>query len=293
MSQRRIEKIQVKSALNQLKRKIPYGWDLNIYRGCEHGCQYCYAMYTHGYLEADDFHQQLFVKENILEVLEKELSAPQWDRAIVNIGGVTDSYQPIERDYQLMPEILKLFIKYKTPVIISTKSDLILRDLDLIDELSQVAYVNIAATVTTMDETIREVLEPGSARSIDRLMMLKAFQKTNATTGLHVMPIIPYLTDTYNNFNSMFKIASDINVDYTLMGTLYLRGKTKPHFLKFIKEYDPEIYEKLKALYVKGSAGKPYKNQLYAMVNDLRAQYKLSSSYSRVMKNKINELNQK
>jgi len=118
--------------MNKLKRKLPYEWDLNIYKGCEHGCKYCYAMYTHNHLNGM-FDQDIYIKTNVVDVLEKELRKPSWDRSIINIGGVTDSYQPCERDQQIMPEILKLLIKYKTPCIISTKSDLVLRDYDLID----------------------------------------------------------------------------------------------------------------------------------------------------------------
>ncbi len=114
-----------------------------------------------------------------------------------NIGGVTDSYQPIEREMKIMPEILKLMIKYKTPIIISTKSDLILRDIALIKELADITYVNVAFTITTMDEQLREKLEPNASPSLKRFEALQQFKKTNASLGVHIMPIIPYLTDTY------------------------------------------------------------------------------------------------
>ena len=126
------------SALTELKRKVPYGWDLNIYRGCQHGCKYCYAMYSHKYLNSEEFFTDIHVKTNIVDELEKELKRNSWKRDVINIGGVTDSYQPAEAKYLLMPEILKLLIKDKTPAIISTKSKLILRDYDLIDKLSRI-----------------------------------------------------------------------------------------------------------------------------------------------------------
>lgn len=133
------------TALHELKRKTPYGWDLNIFKGCSHGCSYCYAMGTHGFSGLTDFTTNISVKTNIVDVLEKQLASPNWKREIINIGGVTDSYQPAEAQYRLMPEILKLLIKYKTPAIISTKSDLVLRDYDLIDQLSRITYINVAA----------------------------------------------------------------------------------------------------------------------------------------------------
>ncbi|WP_394920377.1 radical SAM protein [uncultured Robinsoniella sp.] len=283
------KEITCASACNKLKRKIPYGWDLNIYRGCEHECRYCYAMYSNQYLGSGDYFEEIYVKTNIAEQLEKELSSPNWKREVVNIGGVTDSYQPAECIYQQMPEILKLLIRYKTPCIISTKSDLILRDYDLIAELAEITYVNVAATITCMDEGIRKKIEPNGAESIKRFQMLKEFSKTNASTGLHFMPIIPYLTDSRQNVDALYEMAKESQVGYVLPGTLYLRGKTRNIFFDFISKDFPDLYEPLQALYQTGGAPKTYKNQLYQMVNELKEKYGLSGSYSKLMKEKMNQ----
>ena len=287
MGELKYTEISCDTAMNHLKRRMPYSWDLNIYRGCEHGCKYCYAMYSHEYLDSEDYFGDIFVKTNIVEQLEKQLSSLKWKQEIVNIGGVTDSYQAAEEHYRLMPEILKLLIKYKTPAIISTKSDLILRDYDLIDELSKITYINVAATITTMDESIRKLIEPGGVESAKRFIMLKSFRKTNASVGLHVMPIIPYLTDSFENFDMLFSMAQDSGVHYVLPGTLYLRGKTRTVFLDFIKKEFPHLYDDLVALYKTGGADKEYKNSLYKVVNELREKYSLSSSYTKPMKEKL------
>lgn len=280
-------KLEVKSALTKLKRKVPYGWDLNIYRGCRHGCQYCYAMYSHQYLGDSGFFDDIYVKENVVEQLERELASDKWNREVINIGGVTDSYQPTEADYQLMPQILKLLIKYRTPAIISTKSSLILRDYDLIEELSRITYINVAATITTMDEAIRSKIEPGGASSLERFRVLREFRKTNASTGLHVMPIIPYITDNEENFEAMFALAAECGVHYVLPGTLYLRGNTRRHFMDFVEKEFKDVEPKLKSLYRTGGAGNDYKTPLYEMVNRLRDKYGLSSSYTKPMKEKL------
>lgn len=277
------------AACNRLKRKIPFAWDLNIYRGCEHGCKYCYAMYSHQYLDSEKYFDDIYVKTNIIELLEKQLSSPSWKREVVNIGGVTDSYQPIEERYMLMPDILRLMIKYKTPCIISTKSDLILRDYDLIAKLADITYVNVAATITCMDESIRRNIEPNGVESLRRFKMLKEFSKTNASTGLHFMPIIPYLTDSRENVDLLYANAKECNVSYVLPGVLYLRGKTRKVFFDFILQKYPHIYENLNNLYTTGSAGKEYKDKLYKMVNELKSKYELSGSYSKPMKEKINQ----
>ena len=284
-----LKEMRCESALNKLKRKVPFGWDLNIYRGCSHACRYCYAIYSHQYLNSDGFYDDIYVKTNIVEQLERELSSPTWKREVVNIGGVTDSYQKAEETCQLMPQILKLLIKYKTPAIISTKSTLALRDFDLIDELSRITYINIAATITTMDEEVRKKIEPGSAPSQDRFAMLKEFRKTNASVGLHVMPIIPYLTDSRENMEALCLNARDSGAHYMLPGTLYLRGATRQVFFDFIQQEYPDLYTKLQAHYKTGGADKEYKNQLYLMVNELRDQYGISSSYSKPMKEKMHK----
>lgn len=274
-------------ACNKLKRKIPYSWDLNIYRGCKHGCKYCYAIYSHQYLEAEEYFDDIYIKTNIVEQLERQLNSPSWKREIVNIGGITDSYQPVEKVYKLMPDILRLMIKYKTPCIISTKSDLILRDYDLIDELSRITYVNVAATITCINENIRKKIEPNAVPTIDRFKMLKEFNKTNASTGLHFMPIIPYITDGFENVDLIYNQAAHCKVDYVLPGVLYLRGKTRKVFFDFIRQEYPNLYEPLQTLYKKGGAGKEYKDERYAMVNQIKEKYNLSSSYSKPLKEKL------
>ncbi len=288
-SKKNIEEILCTSALNKLKRKIPYGWDLNIYRGCSHNCKYCYAIYSHEFLGEQDF-SKVFVKTNIAEQLDKELSSPKWNRDIINIGGVSDSYQTVEEEMKIMPEVLKVLIKHKTPAIISTKSNLILRDYYLIAELSKLTYVNIASTITTLNEEDRKKIEPDSSTSLERFKLLKEFRKTNASVGLHTMPIIPYITDSYLNIESLCLEAKRSNVHYMLPGVLYLRGATRKVFFKFIKEQYSEKYENIKELYKTGGADKSYKEKLYnGIVNPLREKYRISNSYLKPLKEKMHK----
>ncbi len=140
-----------KSVIRSVKHKMtPYDYDANIYRGCSHGCVYCYAMYSHTYLEDQDFFNHIYYKENFCEILEKELSSPKWKKEIINFGSVSDSYQPAEKKLEIMRDVLKLMIKYKNPINISTKSKLILRDIDLIEELSLVAEVQIECSILVL-----------------------------------------------------------------------------------------------------------------------------------------------
>lgn len=269
--------------MNHIKTtRLPYHWDLNIYRGCEHNCEYCFAMYTHQYIEDTDFFHHIYVKKNIVEQLEKKLSSPPWKKEIINLGGVTDNYQPAEKNYQLMPEILKLMIRYKNPIIISTKSTLILRDLELIKQLSSVATVNIAFTITTLDEQLAAKLEPGAASPIERLKALKKIkEETTAIIGIHMMPLIPYMTATKSNIDNLLHVASLIDVNYCIPGLLGLRGKTRTSFLHFLKQEYPAIYPKIYQLYQNKIQKQEYKKDFYALLNDLQKKHHISFNYKK------------
>ena len=281
------KEITCKSACNRIKtNRLPYKWDLNIYRGCEHGCKYCFALYSHNYMNSNQFFEEVYVKINIVEKLEEELRKSSWKKEVINIGGVTDSYQRAEQKYKLMPEILKLMIKYKNPCIISTKSDLILRDFDLIDELSNITYVNVAATITAVDENIRRKIEPTGVSSKRRFRMLKEFSKTNASIGVHAMPIIPYITDTRENIEGLYQGARDCNATYLLAQILNLRGITKWNFLNFLKSEYRDIYPKIEELYKYGRVDSAYSTDLYNMIAEIRAKYGVSNNYRTYM-NKI------
>ncbi len=296
------EEIQVKKALNKIKATsritLPYRWDLNIYRGCEHGCNYCYAMYSHSYLEEKGkyfpkgeencaFFQRICVKTNIAEALEKQIGARSWKKEVINIGGVSDSYQPTEAKYGLMCEVLALMIKYKNPVTISTKSDLILRDYDLLQELAELTYVNVAVTVTTMDEKLSALLEPTASSPERRFSVLRELKDTSAVTGLHMMPILPFLTDGSQNLEKILALAAECKVDYVLPGILYLRGETRKHFFDFLKLNFPELLNPYRKLYAKGGADRTYKTELYRMLKPLMEKYYLSGDYMRPMETKL------
>ena len=269
------KEITVKSALHYHDKKFATNWDLNIYRGCEHNCEYCYAQYSHDYLnEKGAFFDDIFVKINIAEVLDKELSKKTWKNDLINISGVCDCYQPIEEKYELMRDVLKVLIKHKQRVFILTKSPLILRDYDLIDELSKKAFVNIAMTITTLEENIRGKIEPNTYPSLERLNALKGFTKLNCKTTLMLMPIIPYLNDDIKNIENIYKLASEANINNVISAPLNLRGLLKTNFFNFLKKEFPHTYEKMQHLYENSPyVQNEYEKKLYKFVNKLKQKY--------------------
>jgi DNA repair photolyase len=190
---------------------------------------------------------------------------------------VTDNYQPVEAHYKLMPEIWKLLIKYKTSATISTKSDLILRDIELIDQLSRITSVNIALTITTTDQKIQKLIEPNATSSQKRFETLKAFSQTGVSRGVHLMPIIPYLTDSKENIESIYANAKNAKVQYVLPGIMYLRSQSRTMFFSFIKKEYPHLYEKYLKLYQTAGAGTKYKDTFYQMLNMIRMKYQITS----------------
>ena len=270
------KEINCKIACNRIDSDfLPFSWDLNIYRGCEHKCQYCFALYSHKYINSTDFFDEIYVKKNIVEQFEKQISSKRWKRTVVNIGGVTDSYQPAEKEYKIMPEILKLCIKYKVPICLSTKSKLILRDFDLFAKLATLVPVDIACTITTLNEKIQQLIEPNASSSQERFNNLKEFSKTNVNTGIFIMPIIPEITDSYNNLNMLYKTAKENNVNYAITTILNLRGETKISFLNFVKNKLPHLYNKIKSHYQSAYVNSVYKKHIYNILNKIEKKYSL------------------
>lgn len=272
--------ISCKSALNRINsRYLPFHWDLNIYRGCAHRCQYCYALYTHDYMDDHRFFDTIYIKKNAADRLALELAKPSWKREVVNIGGITDSYQPIEAEQKIMPDVLRLLIRYKTPCIISTKSDLILRDFDLLDQLSRITYVNVAATITTTDEALRQKLEPSGVPSARRFEMLKAFEKTEVSTGVHMMPIVPLLTDRRENLEAVYAGGKTAGVDYLLPGLLNLKGRTRQNFFDFLHREFPQHMDYFLLLYGRGGLDKEYRQSFYKKLHAVKAKYGIPSMH--------------
>ena len=279
-----------KTAANRGKGRFPYRWDLNIYRGCEHGCRYCFALYTHKYMDnrrAGCFFSTIYKKENIADQLERQLASPSWKGEVINLGGVTDNYQPLEAENGLMTEVLEVLIKYRNPCIISTKSDLILRDYELIDRLSRMTYVNIASTITCVDEKLAAELEPGAVSPDRRFAMLKEFAKTNASTGVHSMPLIPYLTDDTANLEGLYQGAVSCGARYLLPGYLNLKGATREAFFEYLFKYRPYLLEPINRLFTEKNAYKEYRIPKYREIRQIAEKYKMPSNYREEVRSRM------
>ena len=171
---------------------------INIYRGCEHGCIYCFARPTHEYLGFSaglDFETRIMVKENAPALLRQELSSPKWKPQVVAMSTVTDCYQPIERKLQLARRCLEVFAEFRNPVGIITKNYLVTRDIDLLSDLARDNAAAVNISVTTLDATLTPKLEPRASLPNHRLAAIEALSRAGVPVGVLVAPVIPGLTD--------------------------------------------------------------------------------------------------
>lgn len=177
---------------------IGFDRSINPYRGCEHGCVYCFARPTHAYLGMSpglDFESKLFVKPEAAELLEKELANPKYTPAVIAIGTNTDPYQPIERRYKVMRRILEVLDNTNHPVGIVTKSALVLRDLDILARMAERGLVKVALSVTTLDPELARKMEPRAATPMRRLETLRRLSQAGVPTTIMTAPIIPAIND--------------------------------------------------------------------------------------------------
>ena len=178
---------------------IPFDASLNPYRGCEHGCSYCYARPTHEYLGFSaglDFETRILVKERAPELLRKELSASRWKPQVVSLSGVTDAYQPIERRLRLTRRCIEVFVEFRNPIFVITKNALVTRDIDLFRQLGEYEAISVTLSITTLDNELQRVLEPRASTPQERLRAIEKLAAAGIPTGVMVAPIIPGLTDS-------------------------------------------------------------------------------------------------
>ena len=177
---------------------ISFDRSINPYRGCEHGCIYCFARPTHAYMGLSpglDFETHLYAKIGAAKLLERELSAPRYQPKVIAIGTNTDPYQPIEREQRVMREVLEVLSRAKHPVAIVTKSALILRDLDLLAPMAEQGLVKVALSVTTLDPVLARKMEPRAAAPEKRLDAIRQLAEAGVPTAVLVAPIIPAIND--------------------------------------------------------------------------------------------------
>lgn len=232
-----------KSALNRV-RGMPFAWSLNPYRGCTHGCHYCYARATHTHLGLDaglDFIQRIFVKSNVVDVLRGELAARSWRREEVAIGTATDPYQPAEGRFALMPGVLQAFVDFQSPISLVTKSTLVWRDRETLTSLQSVAGARVNFTITTLDPALWRALEPGTPPPQKRLEVMGRLVAAGVPCGIFLAPVVPGITDSPAALAAIAEAAHAYGASWLWASPLRLAPLVKEHFLAWLGEYRADL----------------------------------------------------
>lgn len=252
------KEIKAKSILTRHKYRDDWFWNrysINPYRGCQFACNYCDAI-TEKYLVHDryeDFSRIIYVKTNAPERLEKELQRIRLD--VVALSGVTDPYQPAEKKYELTRRILKVLADNSFAVHIVTKSDLVLRDVDLLKEIAKKSWCTVSVTIITFDPKLTPLLEPFAPSPERRLEAVRSLNEAGVQAGVDFTPMVPYIVDDENNIEDVIKQASD-NGEYILIGaSMTLRSNQRIRFMELLRKHWPHLIEKYKKLY--GNAEEP------------------------------------
>ncbi|MGP8199192.1 MAG: PA0069 family radical SAM protein [Limisphaerales bacterium] len=225
---------------------IPFRASLNVYRGCEHGCSYCYARITHEYLGFSaglDFETKIMVKENAPELLRRELSSPKWKPQPLGMSGVTDCYQPVERRLQLTRKCLAVLAEFRNPVSIITKNYLVTRDIDLLRDLAAHHAVTVHLSINSLDSELARKLEPRAASPKMRLAAVEALAKAGVPVGVLVAPVIPALNDYETP--SVLAAAKAAGAGWACTEILRLPLTVAPIFEQWLEQNVPEKKDKV------------------------------------------------
>jgi DNA repair photolyase len=236
----KIREVVAKTALSP-SRLRGYDYALNPYRGCQHACVYCYSPAV--LREKRGWGSFVDVKMNLPRVLSKELKKRK--RGVVGISTVTDAYQPIEKRYRVTRACLRLLLKRDFPIVIQTKSDLVLRDLDIIKEFSE---KEVGFTITTLDSDLALKYEPMASRIEDRLRALEKIAHSGIKTWVFVGPILPYLTDKDDEIEALILRLADIGVEEVIADRLNYRRGVRERVMSFLHRDYPDLVEKYRSL---------------------------------------------
>ncbi|MCB9682221.1 MAG: PA0069 family radical SAM protein [Alphaproteobacteria bacterium] len=219
---------------------IGFHWSVNPYRGCTHACAYCYARRTHEYLDlgaGTDFERVILVKRDAAALLRAHLDKPSWQGEELNLSGVTDCYQPLERRYRLTRAVLEVCVAYRNPVSIITRSPLVVRDLDLLTELAAHHAVRVQVSIPLLDAAVARALEPGTAPPAARLRTLATLSAAGIPVGVSLAPIIPGLND--HDIAPTLDAAHAAGARWAWMSLLRLPGSVEDVFVARLRQALP------------------------------------------------------
>jgi DNA repair photolyase len=275
--------LEAKSILNRCSNtEMPFYWTINPYRGCELACKYCYARYAHEYMgmeDVEEFERKIYNKRDASLVLDGELSAAKLRNRPVAIGTATDPYQPAERRFFTTRSLLEVLAKRPgVSLSITTKSDLVVRDVELLKRIHQQGSLHVNITITTVKPRLARQLEPKAPTPKRRLAAVRALAEQRIPVGVFVMPVIPLLTDDAEGLNEVARQAKAAGAGYLGARPLFLMPSAKKVFLPFIEEKFPRLRSSYRKLF--GSSAylpEAYGDRIRKQMDAIRLRHKLAS----------------
>jgi DNA repair photolyase len=271
--QARYQEVSCKSALNRTFG-MPFSWTLNPYRGCTHGCHYCYARKYHKQFEMnadDEFASVILVKTNVVEVLRRELRRPSWMGELVAIGSATDCYQPIEGHYKLTRGALEVLLEHGNPASVVTKGPMIVRDKDLLARLSAIEGSGVYVSVPCADDAVCAELEPGTARPAQRLRAARELADAGVRVRILMSPIVPGLSSKPSLIERTVKACAAHGVRIAGGNVMHLEEGARTHFFAWLEREHPELVPGYRDLYRGKSVPAAYAKEVARVLGNARA----------------------
>jgi len=271
-----------RSTLNrESSGRMPFAWTINPYRGCEFGCKYCYARYTHEFMEmwdGRDFERKIYAKVNAPELLRAELRAARDKGLPIALGTATDPYQPAEKQFQITRRLLEVFAEFEgLDFGITTKGVLILRDLDLLKVIAQKHDFGVHITVTTTNERLARLLEPKAPPPAKRLGAVAELSRNGIHVSVNAMPILPGITDDPAGLEDLARAAARAGAESIHGKLLFLMPSAMKQFMPFLEKEFPRLLRRYRQLYARSAyLSGEYKEHIAKLMSDLRRRYALN-----------------
>ena len=278
--------LPTRSLLNRCtSARMPFTWTINPYRGCEFACKYCYARYTHEFMEMRDgmeFEQKIYVKQHAANLLRQELRQVKAGEEIA-LGTATDPYQPAERRFEVTRAILEEFSRHEGLEIgIVTKSNLVLRDVDLLQSIGEKNQLFVNITITTLNADLARILEPRAPRPDLRLEAMRKLNEAGVNAGIICAPVMPGITDSTKNLETLVRAVAENKGKYIFANPLFLKPCSAAVFLPFLEKQFPDLVAGYRERY-KDAAFLPkgYRQRISQLMARLREKYGIRNSYER------------
>jgi len=274
--------LPVRSIINHCDSpRVPFNYTINPYRGCEFGCHYCYARYTHEFMELDggEFEKKIYAKGNAGALVARDLQNPRLEGEHIAIGAATDPYQPAEREFGVTRTILeKIAQRTGLSVSITTKSNQVLHDLDLIQRIAERSSISVNLTITTMRPRLARLLEPRAPRPDLRMEAVQKLREAGISAGVLCMPVIPGITDAQADLDALVRAAKAADAQWVGARVLYLMPTPLRQFLPFVQAKFPRLARQYDEWYRRNNgAPKSYADEIAKRFVELRKKYGISA----------------